>query len=78
MPRNSNSYFAKLLLLFVTLTSVANAAETEKSKLVAVIVIDQFRSDYLSRFQNRFLPAQLKNGKLGGFNYLMKNGAYFP
>ncbi|MGZ3723227.1 MAG: alkaline phosphatase family protein [Bdellovibrionales bacterium] len=41
-----------------------------KPKLVVVIVIDQFRADYLSRFQNLF-------GK-NGFMALINNGAYFP
>lgn len=43
-----------------------------KPKLVVVIVIDQFRADFLSRMQKEFLPeTQL------GFNYLMQKGAYF-
>ncbi len=49
----------------------------ERPRLVLILVIDQFRADYLTRFQKRFLPAQGKNS-IGGFNYLMKNGAYFP
>jgi len=48
-----------------------------RPKLVLVIAIDQFRSDYLTRFQDRFLPASA-NSKVGGFGYLMKKGAYFP
>lgn len=49
----------------------------DKPKLVVLIVLDQFRSDYLTRFEESFLPAE-KNGQLGGFKYLMTKGAYFP
>jgi hypothetical protein len=42
------------------------------------LVFDQFRADTLSRFESRFLPAKQKNGKLGGFRYLMERGAYYP
>lgn len=48
-----------------------------KPKLVVVIVVDQFRADYLTRFANDFIP----NGggsKIGGYRYLMEKGAYFP
>ena len=48
-----------------------------KPKLIVVLVIDQFRADYLTRFASRFLPAQGKAG-VGGFRYLMENGAYYP
>ena len=51
---------------------------SKRPKLVVVIVIDQFRSDYLTRFNDRFLPAKQKGGDVGGFRYLMANGAYFP
>lgn len=50
----------------------------KKPKLIVVIVIDQFRADYLTRFASRYLPAQGKNGNVGGFQYLMKSSAYFP
>ena len=39
-------------------------------KLVVVIVIDQFRGDYLERYHDRFGEA--------GFRILMERGAYFP
>lgn len=41
-----------------------------KPKLIVVVVIDQFRADYLSRYQSLF-------GK-NGFNALIRDGAYFP
>jgi predicted AlkP superfamily pyrophosphatase or phosphodiesterase len=43
-----------------------------------MLIIDQFRADYLTRFKERFLPAKNPNGSLGGFNYLISNGAYYP
>ncbi len=46
-------------------------------KLVVVLVIDQFRSDFLIRLQDRF-QKEGKDGQVGGFLYLMNNGAYFP
>ena len=46
-------------------------------KLVVVVVIDQFRADYLTRFRGRFLKPG-KNAEPGGFRYLLDKGAYFP
>jgi len=47
-------------------------------RLLVVLVFDQFRADYLTRFQSRFLPAVQKDGKLGGFRWLISHGAYYP
>ncbi len=70
-------------LLLLPLCPIVNAAEhagrttlqkfTKKPKLVVLVVIDQFRSDYLTRFAGR-----MKANTSGGLSYLMKNGAYFP
>ncbi len=49
----------------------------QKPKLVVLVVIDQFRADYLTRFEESFLPAQV-GAQVGGFKYLMTKGAYFP
>src|SRR4051812_36701559 len=54
------------------------ASFENRPKLVVVLVVDQFRGDYLTRFRSRFLPAKGKDGKLGGYNYLISSGAYFP
>lgn len=51
---------------------------SEKPKLVLLIVIDQFRSDYLTRFKKLFKPAHGANGEVGGFEYLTTEGAYYP
>lgn len=48
-----------------------------RPKLILLLVIDQFRADYLTRFEGRFLPPVSK-GKVGGFRYLMTRGAYYP
>lgn len=70
-----------VLLLFVTLLPLPSAAQrqnargnaarvsTTKAKLVLVIVVDQFRYDYLERFADLF-------GN-GGFKRLMNQGAFF-
>ncbi len=71
-----------LVLVLLGLSSLLPAAQSlkqfrDKPKLVVLVVLDQFRADYLTRFEESFLPAE-KNGQLGGFKYLMTKGAYFP
>ncbi len=46
-------------------------------KLVVLVVIDQFRPDYLTRFQEHYLPAG-GAAQPGGFLFLMEEGAYYP
>jgi predicted AlkP superfamily pyrophosphatase or phosphodiesterase len=46
--------------------------------LVVVLVIDQFRPDQLTRFEERFLPAVDSEGAIGGFRYLLERGALYP
>lgn len=67
-----------LELLLLLLSPFTQAALVKRPKLVVAIVIDQFRADYLLRFESRFLPAKGKGGDVGGFGYLMSQGAYFP
>lgn len=50
---------------------------SKKNSLVVVIVIDQFRADYLTRFSNSFLKAGTMKSP-GGFRFLMEKGSYFP
>ena len=64
--------------LFLFLFCCPSFAAQKRPKLLLMIVLDQFRADYLTRFESRFLPAQGKNGEVGGFRYLMTKGAYFP
>lgn len=73
----------KLLFLgiCIMITGTAHAISFDqyqkRPKLVLVIVIDQFRADFLRKYQKSFVPEKNKN-EVGGFNYLMKSGAYFP
>src|ERR1700749_4242905 len=58
------------LLLCVCLTGSAFAsAYNAHPKLVVVIVIDQFRGDYLERYRDQFGDS--------GFRLLLDHGAYF-
>lgn len=49
-----------------------------RPKLILSLVIDQFRADSLMRHRARFLPARGTNGEVGGFEYLLREGAYYP
>lgn len=79
-------FTAKILLLALALSGPllgqvprAGAAPLAKRpRLIVVLVIDQFRADYLTRFESRFLPPKGAGGSLGGFRYLMSSGAYYP
>jgi predicted AlkP superfamily pyrophosphatase or phosphodiesterase len=75
----SRLFFVSLVVLFLLLGVGGNrwllAAETTPSdevaapRLVVVLVIDQFRGDYLARFRDRFGP--------DGLNRLLREGANF-
>src|ERR1700745_3209274 len=59
------------LLLFIGEPHTSSAsAYNGHPKLVVIIVIDQFRGDYLERYRDQFGDA--------GFPMLMDHGAYFP
>ncbi len=67
----------RLVLTLAVLCSVvglpgktAASAYNARPKLVVVIVIDQFRGDYLERYRDQFGDA--------GFRFLLDHGAYFP
>src|SRR5580693_1921544 len=57
------------LLLPVTRPAYADAYHA-KPKLVVILVIDQFRGDYLDRYRADFKTPN-------GFNLFLKRGAYF-
>jgi hypothetical protein len=58
-------------LAFYAIRAIAAPAwPADRPKVVIVIVIDQFRADYLTRFDSRFGP--------DGFKALIKDGAYYP
>ncbi len=58
------------LLLAAPLTPMKAQAYSARPKLVVLIVIDQFRSDYLQRYRSELSPR--------GFRLLLDNGAWFP
>jgi len=61
---------AVMLAFFLSVGAAFGSAYDAHPKLVVVIVIDQFRGDYLERYRNRF-------GE-GGFRLFLDHGAYFP
>jgi len=75
MSGKSSSLLYRLGLFVVCLLSVlcpvaaAAQAYVGQPKLIVILVIDQFRGDYLNRDQAKF--------KGRGFNLLMKDGAWF-
>src|SRR2546429_2936802 len=68
--------FRRLLPILLALLPLPAVCQS-KPKLVVVISIDQCRADYLTRFEDLFLPAKT-GASVGGFRYLMERGAYFP
>ncbi len=54
---------------FLLTSATAGAATSPDYKLGIVLVVDQFRADYLMRFKNEFK---------GGYKMLLDQGAYFP
>ena len=64
--------FVLALVIAVGTLSVASfaSAYNGRPKLVVVIVIDQFRGDYLERYRDQFGDS--------GFRFLLDHGAYFP
>src|SRR6201995_6112274 len=60
-----------LLLVGLGLPSARASAYDAKPKLVVILVIDQFRGDYLDRYRADFKTED-------GFNLFLKKGAYFP
>ena len=58
------------LTILLAVTTAAGSAYNAHPKLVVVIVIDQFRGDYLERYRDQFVD--------GGFRLFLERGAYFP
>jgi predicted AlkP superfamily pyrophosphatase or phosphodiesterase len=63
--------------LFAADALLKSDLEFKRPKLIIALVVDQFRADYLMRYKERFLPKN-KNGVIGGYRFLMDEGAYFP
>src|ERR1700723_2110908 len=57
------------MLLFCLIPAAFASAYNAHPKLVVVIVIDQFRGDYLERYRDQFGD--------GGFRVFLDRGAYF-
>src|SRR5579863_10092231 len=73
-PRSACTRFVCVCLCALMLVSLSPfsfaSAYNGHPKLVVVIVIDQFRGDYLERYHDQFGDS--------GFRLLMDHGAYFP
>ncbi len=70
------SRFLKIFAVFALLwVSQAQADSKRPYRLGVVLVIDQFRADYLMRFRDRFLKPGANSR---GFRFLLDQGAYFP
>ena len=69
-PRTAAVLLSFLLITIGLPVSASAAAYDGHPKLIVVIVIDQFRGDYVERYRNQF-------GE-GGFRLLLDHGAYFP
>lgn len=73
-PRSGVRLLSKSLALLVAVLALPatgfTSAYNGHPKLVVVIVIDQFRGDYLERYRSQFGDS--------GFRLLLDHGAYFP
>src|SRR6185369_590281 len=69
MRTSPRSLILGLLLCLALSTAGYSSAYNARPKLVVVIVIDQFRGDYLERYRDQF-------GE-GGFRLLLERGANF-
>ncbi len=67
MSRANLCVFLTILLLA---SAAFGAAYQASPKLVVILVIDQFRGDYLERYHDEFSPS--------GFRMFTDHGAYFP
>ena len=67
--RPHRSLTLALLLCFLCTQPSFPSAYNGRPKLVVVVVIDQFRADYLERYRDQF-------GE-GGFKLFLDHGAYF-
>lgn len=74
-----NKIVLSLSLIVLLKPMVVHSAlkEIKKPKLVVMLMIDQFRADYLQKYKSEFIPKKYQGG-IGGFNYLMGEGAYYP
>ncbi|HXS11380.1 MAG TPA: alkaline phosphatase family protein [Acidobacteriaceae bacterium] len=72
MQKVSRWFVATLMVVLAAGSVQARASAYDaKPKLVVVLVLDQFRGDYLDRYRADFKTPN-------GFNLFLKKGAYFP
>jgi predicted AlkP superfamily pyrophosphatase or phosphodiesterase len=64
------SFLSLILIVALLHGSSFASAYNGRPKLIVVIVIDQFRGDYLERYRDQFGDS--------GFRFLLDHGAYFP
>jgi predicted AlkP superfamily pyrophosphatase or phosphodiesterase len=80
LPPDMKKWISLAIVLY-GIPALQSLAAAGKPKLVVLISIDQFRADYLARYDDLFLPAKSRKNKaggpLGGFKYLEQNGAWF-
>lgn len=78
ITRTILSYILLIFLVFFSSVTVhSSSVPSLQPHLTIVLVLDQFRHDYLTRYHNHFLPPITSNGNLGGFRYIMEHGAVF-
>ncbi len=70
MPKRLLALLLSALLPVFSLPAAQAAAYDGHPKLVVIVVIDQFRADYLQRYRSEF--------KGRGFRLFLDKGAYFP
>ncbi len=64
------SKFASLVAVLLVATAAFGSAYQASPKLLVILIIDQFRGDYLERYHDEFGPS--------GFRTFTDRGAYFP
>ena len=62
--------FVTLLVVLLVATAAFGSAYQASPKLLVILIIDQFRGDYLERYHDEFGPS--------GFRTFTDRGAYFP
>jgi arylsulfatase A-like enzyme len=71
-PRSATAFVVSVCLICAIISPASSFASAYNGhpRLVVVIVIDQFRGDYLERYRDEFGDS--------GFRFLLDHGAYFP
>ncbi len=77
-PRSARSALLLLAWLGAGPAFAADNLVVQRPRLVVLVVVDQLRADYLSRFADDLLPAVDAKGRPGGFRHVIDAGAYWP